>query len=203
LTVRTQGLAFHWPGFSLRVPDMVVNKGESHAITGASGCGKTTLLRLLSGELVGEGTVDVLGTALNTLNEGDRRRFRLTRLGLVFQDYPLMAALDARHNVALPLRLAGQDGLERADALLDRLGVRNGPVEALSQGQRQRVAVARAVVTNPGLVLADEPTSGLDPAASSAVLDLLLGLDVTLVVVTHDPAVRERLGHELALGSAG
>ena len=111
-----------------------------------------------------------------------------------------MAALDAAENVLLPLRLSRRPApLSCALDLLEGLGVRNGPVQALSQGERQRVAIARAMVNDPGLILADEPTSGLDPEATQRVLDLLLGLGRTLVVVTHDPAVQARLGHRLVL----
>lgn len=194
-------MGFRWPDFRLGPLDWEVLEGQSWAVVGPSGGGKTTLLRLLSGELPSEGELQVLGQPLQGLGEGARRRLRLERIGMVFQDFPLMEALDAAQNVLLPLRLAGRPApLERALALLEALGVRNRRVEALSQGERQRVAIARAVINDPGLILADEPTSGLDPKATEGVMELLLGLQRTLVVVTHDPAVQERLAHRLVLG---
>jgi len=191
--------------FSLHVPELRVQAGEAIALVGPSGCGKSTLMELLSGTLSGDsGSLEVAGTQLVGLSESARRRHRLSRLGLVFQDYPLVDHLDAIENVLLPYRIGGlrrtAEVRERAGSLLGTLGLsgkeRRRPSQ-LSQGERQRVSLARALVTEPEIVLADEPTTGLDAKATAAVLELLVGQcrtrGVTLVVVTHDPAVVSRL----------
>ncbi|MFK7928408.1 MAG: ABC transporter ATP-binding protein [Myxococcota bacterium] len=200
-------------GFSLHVPELRVQPGEAVALVGPSGCGKSTLMELLSGTLsAGSGSLMVAGTELVGLSESARRRHRLRRLGLVFQDYPLVDHLDATENVLLPYRIGGlrrtPEVLERAGSLLGTLGLagkeRRRP-SRLSQGERQRVSLARALVTQPQIVLADEPTTGLDAKATAGVLELLVGQcrdrGVTLVVVTHDPAVVVRLDRGIEVDS--
>lgn len=212
--IRASNLGFSYPksSFKLQVPELTVRAGERLALVGPSGCGKSTLLNLLSGWLsAASGSLEVDGLQLVGLGEGARRRHRLTRLGLVFQDYPLVAHLSAVENVLMPYRLGGlrlDDRVRsRADALLDELGLgdkRARRPDALSQGERQRVALARALVTEPPVILADEPTTGLDPARTQAVVDLLTRLcadrDVALVLVTHDQSVVARLDRAIDVG---
>jgi len=197
--------AYRRSGFSLHVPELAVHAGERVGLIGPSGCGKSTVLGLISGLLAGSsGSLVVAGRELVGLSEGARRRHRLTSLGLVFQDYPLVEHLDATGNVLLPYRIGGlrltSQVKERAHALLTELGLgrKTGRRPArLSQGERQRVALARALVTEPALIQADEPTTGLDPARTQAVVDLLSRVcaerGVTLLLVTHEQAVVERL----------
>lgn len=205
--IQASDLAFRYPksGFSLRVDALSVLAGERVGLVGPSGCGKSTLLGLISGELrATSGSLNVAGQSLVGLSERARRRHRLTRLGLVFQDYPLVDHLDALDNVLLPYRIGGlrltPTVRERASSLLSELGLqgkeRRRPAR-LSQGERQRVSLARALVTEPPLILADEPTTGLDPVRTQAVVDLLTRLcaerGVTLVLVSHEQAVVDRL----------
>lgn len=199
--IRSEGLRYRWPGCTVTVPDLAIDAGESWAVHGASGAGKSTLLRLLSGELVGQGELEVHGLALHRASDAERRQHRLTRVGFIFQDHPLVPHLSAADNVQLPLRLAGRRDPARAAALCEQVGVDPAArPTALSQGERQRVAVARALVTRPALVLADEPTSGLDPERTQATLQLLEEhVDATLVLVTHDPAVLARFVRRIAL----
>lgn len=194
------------PGFTLRIPAWTIPAGSRVALQGPSGAGKSTLLGLLSGELtVNSGTVEVLDVPLHTLEAPARAAFRLRRVGMVLQDDTLLPWLSVWDNVLLPYRLGTAlprptDAGVRATALIDSLGLSNvtgSRPGRLSAGERQRVAVARALVTGPDLLLADEPTSALDPASAAAVLEavdrLCMDSGTTAVVVTHDDAVAARL----------
>jgi putative ABC transport system ATP-binding protein len=182
--------------------------GSSLAITGPSGSGKSTLLGLIGGlETPTAGRVSIGGTEISSLPEPQRARLRRDGLGFVFQSDSLLPFLTAVENVGLQLALHGAaDGHERCAELLARLGLA-GEVDKLpdqlSGGQRRRVAVARALIHQPAVILADEPTGSLDAGSSAAVIDLLLDaqaeLAATLVVVTHDPGVARRLDRTLTL----
>ncbi len=198
------GLSFSYgprTGFSLSVPALTLARGERCALIGPSGSGKSTLLHLLAGILVpGSGTVDLAGTPLSARTESERRARRVAEIGLVFQEFELLEYLNAEENVLLPYRLAGHLRLdaavrERAAELAAAAGIhkllRRHP-KTLSQGQRQRVGLCRALVTQPAVVLADEPTGNLDPAAAERVRELLFAScadqGAGLLVVTHDRA---------------
>jgi ABC-type lipoprotein export system ATPase subunit len=187
---------------ALRGVDLTVGAGEFVSVTGPSGGGKSTLLHLLAGlEAPTTGTVLVNGTDLGRLDEDGRTAFRGRYIGVVFQAFNLLDILSAEENVALPLTLAGVSTTSahlRARAALGRVGLvgraRHRPAE-LSGGEQQRVAVARALVADPPLVLADEPTGNLDTASGRAVFELLrelAGGPRTVVMVTHDPALARR-----------
>ena len=182
------------------------------AIMGPSGCGKSTLLNIIAGELLPHrGKIQVLSTDLAQLDEAQRRAFRIQNIGFVFQDFPLVPYLSSIENVMLPYRLnsslsLSKDTIENAKNLLHNLGL-NGKEKRrpaqLSQGEQQRVAIARSLIANPKLLLADEPTAGLDPQRSESVMDLLEQIvrerGMTLVVVTHDPLIRSRFEQRLDL----
>jgi putative ABC transport system ATP-binding protein len=190
--------------------DLVVQSGEFVAIEGPSGSGKTTLLGLLAGiDRPDDGTVSVLGHDLARLSPLERARLRRSKIGIVFQSFGLIAALDVGENVALPLTLAGVDPAsrhERAQAGLDEVGLGHAihaRIDELSGGERQRIGVARALITNPGLVLADEPAGSLDDETGSRVIDLLeracRGRRATLVLVTHDPSSASRADRRISM----
>ena len=207
---------FRWPSgdFTLEIPEWTVPAGALAVVHGPSGCGKSTLLGLLGGELVADG-VTVDGQDLANLSDRARRAWRIRRVGLVFQDFPLVGHLTVEENVLLPLRLdprlrVDRPARDRARALLadlDLEGFRSRRPGRLSQGERQRVAFARALITSPALILADEPTAGLDPGRRDRAMDLLERIRAehgpTVVVVTHDPAVVDRAEHALDLGVSG
>jgi putative ABC transport system ATP-binding protein len=177
--------------------------GEFIVLLGKSGSGKSTLLHLVSGiDLPTEGEIQILGTKLGDLSEEARTLLRRDHLGFIFQAYNLIPTLTVEENVLLPLELrgeAGKAGRDRVRALLDRIGLANRREsfpDLLSGGEQQRVAVARALVHRPLLVLADEPTGNLDERTGKAVLDLLHGMGHeerrTVLVVTHDRDVLAR-----------
>ena len=185
--------------FALRIPELQVARGEALAFVGPSGSGKTTLLHLIAGIVAPtKGRIVTEGVEISALSEPARRDFRVAAIGLVFQEFELLEYLSVFDNVVLPYRINSTlrlDGRVRARAreLADRLGIANllgrRPAQ-LSQGERQRVAVCRALVVDPPLLLADEPTGNLDPANKLRVLDLLFDVarerGATLVTVTHD-----------------
>ncbi|QIB35735.1 ABC transporter ATP-binding protein [Ancylobacter pratisalsi] len=195
---------------ALAIPALDLPAGAQVALTGPSGCGKTTLINVLTGlERVSHGRVAWNGTDLATLGEGERDRWRAANVGLVMQDFHLFPGLSALENVLLPQRLARfrlPAGVrDEAVRLLGRVGITRleQPIETMSRGQMQRVAVARALVARPGIIVADEPTASLDGASGAAVAELLTGLageaGATLIVASHDPRLVERLGHTLRL----
>jgi ABC-type lipoprotein export system ATPase subunit len=188
--------------FALRGVSATVRPGEFVAVTGPSGCGKSTLLHLLAGlDTPTTGTVLVNGTDLGRMDEDGRTAFRGRHIGVVFQAFHLLDILTAEENVALPLALAGVPTAvanQKARKALDRVGLgsraRHRPAD-MSGGEQQRVAVARALVADPPLVLADEPTGNLDTLNGRAVFELfreLAGGRRTVVMVTHDPALADR-----------
>ena len=185
--------------FALRVPALSIARGERAAVIGPSGSGKTTLLNLIAGIARPQaGRVITVGHDLSDLDEGAVRNFRVENIGLVFQEFELLEYLDVLENVLLPYRVnsslsLGPSVRERAESILASVGIgdkRDRYPDQLSQGERQRVAVCRALLVKPRLLLADEPTGNLDPANKGKVLDILVDYaeanDATLVTVTHD-----------------
>jgi ABC-type lipoprotein export system ATPase subunit len=185
--------------FRLSVPELDVERGSKTACIGPSGSGKTTLLNLIAGIIMPQqGRVVTNGVAVSQLKDADRRGFRITSIGLVFQEFELLEYLSVLDNILLPYRINPALRLdlavrERAASLAEQMGIgdklRRHPSK-LSQGERQRVAVCRAVLPEPALLLTDEPTGNLDPANKGRVLDLILEYagqsGATLLTVTHD-----------------
>lgn len=201
-------LRFSYPrsDFHLHIPELTVAAGSSTAIVGPSGSGKTTLLHLISGILPADsGSITVDQTDVVGLTESDRRRFRLRHIGLVFQDFELIEYLNVIDNVLLPCRIGTAVRLntkirDRADALIQTAGLqkyRRKSVTRLSQGERQRVAICRALLCEPSLLLADEPTGNLDPTTTDRIMGLLLDQvrkhSATLIMVTHDHSLLNQM----------
>jgi ABC-type lipoprotein export system ATPase subunit len=190
--------------------DFTLHAGEFVVVTGPSGAGKSTLLHIAGGlDAPDNGTVAVAGQDIWAKSAGARAAFRRRHLGFVFQFFNLVPMLTAVENVSLPLVLDGMRARTadaRAEELLERVGLgdraRHRPAE-LSGGQMQRVAVARALVARPSLILADEPTGNLDSHSSTEVLDLLRSLSdedgAAVVLVTHDQAATRYGTRELRL----
>lgn len=185
-----------------------LSAGELVGLAGPSGSGKTTLLHLLAGlDTPSAGTVTLAGTDTQSLSRRHLTRLRLDHVGIVFQHFYLLPALSARANVAVPLVELGwskRRRRERAASLLERVGLSDRlthrPGE-LSGGEQQRVAVARALATDPTLVVADEPTGELDTATGTQVLDLLreVATDRAVVLASHDQQALDRTDRQLRL----
>lgn len=196
-----RGLDFRYPKgeFRLRVEEFAVGEGEKVAVIGPSGSGKTTLLNLVAGIYTPDkGSVRVGDVEVGALGDSGRRDFRVTTVGFVFQDFELLDYLTVRDNILHPYRISGALRLDggvrgRAEELAGSMGIarylsrRPGD---LSQGERQRVAICRALLPRPKIILADEATGNLDPRNKTHILDLLFeaveGHGATLLAVTHD-----------------
>jgi ABC-type lipoprotein export system ATPase subunit len=200
--------------FALLIPELLVERGESVAVIGPSGSGKTTLLNLIAGIATPQrGRVVTKGVEVTALDDARRREFRIRNIGLVFQEFELLEHLSVLDNVLLPYRINPSLRLEppvrqRAVTLAGRVGVSDKLgrfANRLSQGEKQRAAVCRALIAEPELLLADEPTGNLDPANKGRVLDILFDYagerGATLVTVTHDHDLLGRFGRVIDLGS--
>lgn len=180
------------------------------AITGPSGCGKTTLLNLLAGILLpSSGTIEVDGIDVSALEREDRQDYRALKMGLVFQEFELLNYLSLSDNILLPYRISPvleiDDAVrERADKLIDTVGLigkQNRTPRHLSQGERQRIAVCRALITQPSVIFGDEPTGNLDPANRDHVLETMWNYSeqngAAIVIVTHDHAILNRFDRSI------
>jgi ABC-type lipoprotein export system ATPase subunit len=199
--INISSLQFHYPNseFRLTVSEFAVASGEKVAVVGPSGSGKTTLLNLLAGILTpGTGTVRVGEVDVSDLGDAGRRDFRISNIGFVFQDFELLDYLSILDNILHPYRITGALKLtaevrHRAISLMEQMGIsehlKKHPGE-LSQGEKQRAAICRALLPEPSLILADEATGNLDPNNKTLILDLLFQSvaehDATLIAVTHD-----------------
>lgn len=204
--------AYGQGGFTLHAESLSIGKGQKVAVVGPSGSGKTTLLHLIAGILVPtQGTVTIDGQAASSLSDKARRRLRLSQMGMVFQGIELIDYLSAKDNVLLPFRIDSALRLDaqakqRADELLDRVGlsgVAGRAVSGLSQGERQRVGICRALIARPSVILADEPTASLDEDSAITAMQLLMQLveesGATLVMLTHDKSLLPRFDRVVAV----
>lgn len=199
--IKIEKLQFSYPegGFCLDIEELMVGRGRRVAVIGPSGTGKTTLLNLISGvEIPSAGTVSHDQVVVSNLSDKQRRDFRSQHIGFVFQEFELLEYLNVLDNILLPYRISTALKLngavrQRAEYLADSLGMADKLpryVNQLSQGERQRVAICRALLTEPSVLLADEPTGNLDPDNTERVLDIIFDYvsesGATLVSVTHD-----------------
>ena len=184
----------------LRGITLEVQSGETIFLCGASGAGKTTLLYTLAGlERPEGGKVDFEGSDLYALGTDRLARLRNQRMGFIFQSYFLLPELTALENVMVPSMIAGKPAQAAAEALLERVGLKDRmshlPSE-LSGGEQQRVAIARSLINDPSILFADEPTGNLDSHTGESIIELLLGVarqdKRTLLVVTHDQNLAQR-----------
>ena len=205
--IKISNLEFKYPkgGFRLSIPEFTATDSEKVAVIGPSGSGKTTLLNLIAGILAPvSGTVVLDDLTVNHLNDTGRRDYRITHIGFVFQDFELLDYLNVLDNILHPFRITGALKLnkgvkERAVKLARDMGIDdklNRHPNDLSQGEKQRAAICRALLPQPKLLLADEPTGNLDPDNKTKILDLLFQSveehKATLLAVTHDTELLKR-----------
>lgn len=209
--IQVRNLAYAYgQGKSIRFPDFTVQKNASCLLLGESGSGKTTLLHLIGGLLRNqEGAISIDGNDLSKFSEGELDRFRGKNIGFIFQRNHLITALTVKQNLLMAPYLSGlkQDDAKVNDTLKE-LGLdqkANAKITELSQGQAQRVAIGRAVLNNPSLILADEPTSALDDKNCERVIDLLLQIanvhGSTLLIATHDQRLKSKISQQIILNA--
>ncbi len=205
--INIQDLEFYYRSgeFHLHIPEFNVSVGQKVAVIGPSGSGKTTLLNLVAGIITPvSGVVNAGDVNVSELNDAGRRDFRVCNIGFVFQDFELLDYLNVFDNVLHPYRITGVLKLDkevraRAEALTQDMGIgdklKRNPND-LSPGEKQRVAICRALLPQPRLILADEATGNLDPDNKTLILDLLFSAvsdhDATLLAVTHDHELLKR-----------
>ncbi len=214
--VKIDNLKFTWPGAeqpTLDIPSLAVETGEKVFLLGASGSGKSTLLNLIGGILLPQqGSIEVLGTNLASMGGRARDRFRARHVGFVFQQFNLIPYLDVETNIAIASHFGGNQakGLhEKCQLLLDSLGMSRNLLsrraDSLSVGQQQRVAVARAMINDPEIIIADEPTSALDNAVRDDFMQLLTqaaaSYGATILFVSHDQTLSSHFDRVLSLES--
>jgi putative ABC transport system ATP-binding protein len=216
IAVRGLDFSYRTGGFHLHVPELDIARGESVALIGPSGCGKTTLLNLLSGILApGSGQIQISDIDLAELSPEDRRDLRAVKMGLIFQEFELLDYLSVLDNILLPYRVSeildlDNDVRRRAEELTREVGLgeklRQFP-EHLSQGERQRVAVCRALLSRPALMFGDEPTGNLDPENRDHIMDVLFSYAAEsgspLLAVTHDHELLHRFDRTLDIRDIG
>ena len=205
--IKVSDLLFHYPqgGFRLQVSSLSIQPAEKVALIGPSGSGKTTLINLLAGILLPEsGRIEIDGLDITTLPVEDRQDFRLVKMGLIFQEFGLLDYLSVLENICLPYRISPVLEMDaavvaRAAELAEDIGLgdkRQRHPGRLSQGERQRIEVCRALVTRPAMILADEPTGNLDPRNRDLVMTRLFyyadQAAAPLVVITHDHELLQR-----------
>jgi len=202
-----ESLFFHYSSgeFRLEIPEFTLARGEKMAVIGPSGSGKTTLLNLIAGIITPiNGAIRVGDVKVDALSDAGRRDFRITSIGFVFQDFELLDYLTVFDNIIHPYRITSALSLDdsakkRAAGLAEDMGIgdklRRKPND-LSQGEKQRAAICRALLTRPQVILADEATGNLDPDNKTLILDLLFRAveehEATLLAVTHDHELLKR-----------
>ena len=199
--IEISNIHFQYPksDFKLQMDRLKIDRGSKTAIIGPSGFGKTTLLNLLAGILVpDEGQIQLDGVMVNNLSENERRNFRIRKIGFVFQDFRLIPYLNVLDNILLPYRInnnlkMNKETIHSANNMANELSIFNKlkkyPAN-LSHGERQRVAICRALVNTPQIIMADEPTGNLDPENKRKIMNILFDyvqkFGSTLITVTHD-----------------
>ena len=212
--IATRSLSFRYSptGFELSPPDLDISSGEQIALVGPSGCGKTTLANLIAGiYLPASGTVRINEAEISGLNDQARRDYRIANIGFIFQEFELIGYLSVEENILLPFLInpsLAEPQRNSARELAHSVGpgdkLRRRPGE-LSQGEKQRLAICRALITKPSLILADEPTGNLDSETTDHILALIQeqarARQATVLMITHDRSLLPQFDRVIDLGS--
>ena len=214
--LQIRNLEFRYPGspFLLQVPELTIDAGERIALTGPSGCGKTTLAHLAVGiHEPDKGSIQIDDAQVQAMSDAERRQMRASSVGFIFQEFELLDYLRAEENILLPYLINRSLKLDsavkkRARELAKSLGIAerlNRYPAKLSQGEKQRVAICRALVNQPSLVIADEPTGNLDEDNAALVMDMIethvRDCDATLIMITHDRSLLSRFDREVSVNA--
>jgi len=216
IEIRDLTFSYEARGFELSVPHLSIAEGKHVAIVGPSGCGKTTLAYLIAGiHVPSGGNVDIGGCSVTTMTDEARRNFRISHIGFIFQEFELLEYLRVEENIVLPYLVNTSLGLdkavyERARSLAESVGLGDKlhryPGE-LSQGEKQRLAICRALITDPRIIMADEPTGNLDAGNTDAIMELIRNQarrrDATFVMITHEHNLLDRFDHVIDLAKDG
>ena len=199
--IALENILFQYPDsdFKLEIESLAFNSGSKTAIIGTSGFGKTTMLNLIAGIILPErGDVLIEKDKINAFNDKNRRDFRIRNIGFIFQDFRLISYLNVMDNILLPFRINSSLQIKKETVLAvfelaEELGIANKLKKypsKLSHGEKQRVAICRALLNQPSIILADEPTGNLDPENKKKIMDILFAAvekhNATLITVTHD-----------------
>lgn len=205
INIDSLGFSYGVDSFKLIISKLTINEAEKIAIIGPSGSGKTSLLKLISGILLPDkGNISINNMTINQLSDSGRRDYRISNIGFIFQDFELLDYLDTQDNILHPYRISRALKLnssvrKRANSLAGELGIDHKlecKIDTLSQGEKQRTAICRAMLPKPKLILADEATGNLDPNNKTKILDALFRSTekngATLIAVTHDHELLSR-----------
>ena len=203
-------------GFELNIPQLSIAEGKHVAIVGPSGCGKTTLAYLISGiHVPSGGNVDIGRDSITRMTDGQRRDFRISNIGFIFQEFELLEYLRVEENIILPYLVNASLELdkavyERARSLAESVGLGDKLHRysgELSQGEKQRLAICRALITDPCIIMADEPTGNLDDGNTDTIMDLIRNQarrsDATFVMITHERHLLDRFDDVVDLAKNG
>ena len=212
--IQIKDLEFHYAahGFELRIPRLLIQEGEQVAVVGASGCGKTTLAYLISGIYApSSGSVNIGGQCISQMSDAARRNFRISNIGFIFQEFELLEYLRVEENILLPYWVNSalafsKSSRQRARSLAQSVGLGDKlhryPGE-LSQGEKQRLAICRALVTDPKIIMADEPTGNLDAGNTESIMQLIREMakdrGVTFMMITHEHGLLEQFDRVIDL----
>ena len=216
IEIRDLTFSYEAQGFELNIPQLSIAEGKHVAIVGPSGCGKTTLAYLISGiHVPSGGNVDIGRDSITRMTDGQRRDFRISNIGFIFQEFELLEYLRVEENIILPYLVNASLGLdkavyERARSLAESVGLGDKlhryPGE-LSQGEKQRLAICRALITDPCIIMADEPTGNLDDGNTDTIMDLIRNQarrsDATFVMITHERHLLDRFDDVVDLAKNG
>ncbi|UCS93476.1 ATP-binding cassette domain-containing protein [Echinicola marina] len=207
--ILARGISFSYKGAQqIQIPEIELNEHDELLVLGKSGSGKTTLLNILGGLLKPQqGTVKIDQTDIYQLRGAKLDKFRGANIGIVFQKPHILAPLTVEENLALAQFFSRKEKSATIDKILHDLGIghkKKAKVNALSEGEAQRVSIARALVNNPKVILADEPTASLDDANAEMVIKMLKEqahkMGSVLIIVTHDQRVKEHVGKQIIMG---